>query len=140
MSPRWLLSGSTVGWAKLAGCGTTQVRDVGLQPPAAARPRGPAPLLRQHGCCSALVLRLPEISSCSNAVWTWSSFSSCSAPIMQFICSCSPSPTSFMDSCGGRSRQQVSVWGAERARRLGPEGRRAGLAARLTCGRPPYRI
>lgn len=39
MSPRWPLSGSEVGRGN-AVCGTEQVRDEGLQPPAPARLRG----------------------------------------------------------------------------------------------------
>ena len=50
----------------------------------------------------------PEISSCSRAVCTCRSFSSCSAPIIQFIWSCKPSPTSFMDICRGESTGPVS--------------------------------
>lgn len=39
MSPRWSLSGNEVERGN-AGCGTEQVRDEGLQPPAPARLRG----------------------------------------------------------------------------------------------------
>lgn len=138
MSPRWPASGSAVGWHKPPDCGTAQARDEGLGS-SDCFPRGcsfcwalgTSLLLRQHGCCSVpeTGLRLPEMSSCSRAVWTWRSFSSCSAPIMQFICSCSPSPTSFMDSCGGKQGQSQCC--QERARKPRPKGRRAGLSSLL---------
>lgn len=114
MSLRWLPSRSAAGWGKPTGRGTAHARDVGLRSSTNAslrsrsscRAPGTSLLLRQHWCCSMpeTVLRLPEMSNCSKAVWTWRSFSSCSAPIMQFICSCSPSPTSFMDSCRGKKQ------------------------------------
>lgn len=114
MSPRWERSESAAGWDEPTGRGPAHRRDVGpcsSSDASSCRPPGSSLPLRQHRCCPVpgTAPRLPEMSNCSKAVCTWRSFSSCRAPIMQFICSCSPSPTSFMESCGERARHRVSI-------------------------------